>query len=91
MPEYDPDDLPTLTPRGAVPHVLRFGPQTRLRRKIAESGWPAYQVAAAAGISPITLSHYLNLKKKLSGSHLMRLSKVLGCEPEELEEDDDRA
>ena len=64
--------------------ILRFGPPTKLRVLIAESGWPAYQVAAAAGISPITLSRYVNRKRRISPEHRVRLARVLGCEPEDL-------
>lgn len=71
----------------ALPYVTAHGRTTKLRRAIAESGWPAYAVAAAARVPPRILSNYLG-GKRIPRDHLVRLSIVLDRDPEDLMEDE---
>lgn len=57
---------------------------TRLMLKLMSVQQPNYQIAAAAGIHPTTLSEYSRGKKDISAKHLVALTKLFECEPEEI-------
>lgn len=86
---YDRDVQPVPLARGsALPYVIARGPDSKLRRAIANIGWPAYAVAAAARVHPRYLTEYMACRKRPPRDHLVRLCTVLGCEPEDLLEDE---
>jgi transcriptional regulator with XRE-family HTH domain len=45
---------------------------------------PDYQIAAAAGMHPTTLSNYAQGKADMSAKHLQALCELFQCEPEEI-------
>lgn len=57
---------------------------TRLRFKLLSIQEPDYQVAAAAGIHPATLSKYAQGKQPMSAKHLQALCELFRCEPDEI-------
>lgn len=71
----------------SLPYVAVHGPDSKLRTAIAASGWPAYAVGAASRINPRTLTEYMARRKRIPRDHLVRLCRVLDCEPEDLLDD----
>jgi DNA-binding Xre family transcriptional regulator len=57
---------------------------TKLRVLLLNQSVPNYQIAAAAGIHPSTLSEYVKGKKDIKAGHLVSLCEVLGVEPSEI-------
>lgn len=52
---------------------------------IANSGMTYAQVCAQAGnLNPVKLSRYVNLREPIASQHLLSLSNVFDCEPEDL-------
>lgn len=52
---------------------------TKIKKVLLETDVKAYQIAAAAGIHPTTLSNYTLGRKDISQDHLISLCKVLDC------------
>jgi len=52
------------------------------------SGWPAYAIGAAARVNPRYLTEYMASRKRIPSDHMVRLCRVLNCEPEDLMEDE---
>lgn len=67
--------------------ILLYGRPSKLRVAIARTGYHSYQIAAAAGINPMTLSRYVNRRRRISPTHLYSLAKVLSVDPEDILED----
>lgn len=61
---------------------------TKLRLKLLEhkrlTGMPQYKVAAAAGMPPSRVTEYALGQKKMPIRHVIALSKVLQCNPDEI-------
>ena len=57
---------------------------TRLMLKCMSVQQPNYQIAAAAGLHPTTLSQYSRGKKDISAKHLIALCRLFECEPDDL-------
>lgn len=70
----------------ALPYVLVRGVDSKLKRHVAATGYPAYVIAAAAGIAPPVFSAYMNRRKPISHTHLVRICEVLGCDAEDIVE-----
>lgn len=63
--------------------------ETKLGRKILQSGTKGYLIAAAAGFSARMLTEYVSGRREPSEEHLLALCRVLQCEPWEITEDND--
>lgn len=57
---------------------------TKLMLKCMSVVQPNYQIAAAAGLHPTTLSQYARGVKPIKADHLVALCRVFECEPEDL-------
>lgn len=57
---------------------------TKLMLKLQSISRPNYQIAAALGIHPTTLSLYARGKKDISAAHLVSMCKFFECDAEEL-------
>ena len=55
---------------------------TRLMLKCMSVQQPNYQIAAAAGIHPTTLSQYARGVKPISSKHLLALCALFECDPD---------
>ena len=83
----EPRPIERLEPVEPPLPLLLYGRPSKLRLAIARTGYHAYQVAAAIGISPMTLSRYTNRRRPISPHHIGPICTVLGVTPEEILED----
>jgi DNA-binding transcriptional regulator YdaS (Cro superfamily) len=44
----------------------------------------AHQIAAAVGVHPSELSHWMYGRRRLTDEHAVKLASVLGCSPEDI-------
>lgn len=59
---------------------------TRLRALLLDDGRPQYMIAALAGLPPTRISEYALGRRNIPLKHVIALSDVLKCEPDEITE-----
>lgn len=62
--------------------ILRMETSDRIRQRLKELGLKSVDISKATSISSGGVSHWLNGNSKPRGENLIKLSKLLQCEPE---------
>ncbi|MEO9655934.1 S24 family peptidase [Marinomonas sp.] len=62
--------------------ILRMETSDRIRQRLKELGLKSVDISKATGISSGGVSHWLNGNSKPRGGNLIKLSKLLMCQPE---------
>lgn len=74
----------TVHPSGGRPYPTH----TPLGKIMWHGDWKVYDLASKAGVAPRTLTEYLAGRMQISSTHLVKLSKALGCTRDHLLEQD---